>query len=251
MQFALVIARMIETVKNSPDELRQAVYDLARFKLQEQFTHADAKNIRRTQEALETAIRGVEEFSKQQIGIEASPRAPELIDRSTASRTIPPPDLTPPMQPRPRLENAPEPPVVAKQANSLGPLIKRTAAIAALVTGVLLIVQQRERWVTWVRSPPPPEERQAVALPQTNPPTQTAVVAPVAPASKTRSFAPLRLWRLCVGRRYTDGTTIITGTPTRYPSRSVSRFEGSGPRGSSKRTSKIYRVSPRRRYQRC
>jgi hypothetical protein len=46
VQFALVIARMIDTVKNSPEHMRQAVYDLARYKLQEQFTHADAKDIK-------------------------------------------------------------------------------------------------------------------------------------------------------------------------------------------------------------
>ena len=60
VQFALVISRMIESVKNSPADMRQAVYDLARYKLQEQFTYADAKDIKRTQQALETAIRGVE-----------------------------------------------------------------------------------------------------------------------------------------------------------------------------------------------
>ena len=59
VQFALVIARMIDTVKNSPEHMRQAIYDLARYKLQEQFTHADAKDIRQTQQALERAIRGV------------------------------------------------------------------------------------------------------------------------------------------------------------------------------------------------
>jgi hypothetical protein len=44
--------------------MRQAVYDLARYKLQEQFTDADAQDIGRTQQALETAIRGVEGFLK-------------------------------------------------------------------------------------------------------------------------------------------------------------------------------------------
>ena|ERR1700687_227478 len=43
VQFALVIARMIDSVKNSPEHMRQALYDLARYKLQEQFTYADAK----------------------------------------------------------------------------------------------------------------------------------------------------------------------------------------------------------------
>jgi hypothetical protein len=33
IQFALVIARLIDSVKNSPADMRQIVYDLARYKL--------------------------------------------------------------------------------------------------------------------------------------------------------------------------------------------------------------------------
>ena len=67
--------------------MRQAIYDLARYKLQEQFTYADAKNTRRTQ-ALENAIRGVEEFSKHHVGIPAAPPLPET--------TVPVPYRSPP-----------------------------------------------------------------------------------------------------------------------------------------------------------
>jgi hypothetical protein len=45
VQFALVIARMIDPMKNSPDDMRQVVYDFARYKLQEQFTCADARRL--------------------------------------------------------------------------------------------------------------------------------------------------------------------------------------------------------------
>ena len=38
VQFALVIARMIDLVRTNPADMRQAIYDLARYKLQEQFT---------------------------------------------------------------------------------------------------------------------------------------------------------------------------------------------------------------------
>ena len=68
---------MIDTVKNDPEHMRHAVYELARYKLQEQFTHLDAKDVRRTQQELETAIRGVEEFSRQQFSIPA-PTVPPL-----------------------------------------------------------------------------------------------------------------------------------------------------------------------------
>jgi hypothetical protein len=79
VQFALVIARMIDSVRNSPEHMRQAVYDLARYKLQEQFTYADAKDIKRTQQALESAIRGVEV-------LKAAPQHPPCPDATSANR---------------------------------------------------------------------------------------------------------------------------------------------------------------------
>ena len=82
VQFALVIARMIDTVKNSP-------------KLQEQFTHADAKDIQRAQQALEKVIRGVEEFSRQQIDIPPPSPAPLRRDGSVP-RSFPAADPAPP-----------------------------------------------------------------------------------------------------------------------------------------------------------
>lgn len=89
VQFALVISRMLETVQNHPAHMRQVVYDLARYKLDEQFTHADAQDIRRSRQALETAIRGVEEFSQQQVSI-PPPSVPQLPGSGLAVARQPP-----------------------------------------------------------------------------------------------------------------------------------------------------------------
>lgn len=95
VQFALVIARMIDTVNSSPEDMRQAVYDLTRYKLQEQFTHADVTDVKRAQHALEAAIPGVEKFSATQ---QASLPPPAVSDegrerfdicRHRASRQLP------------------------------------------------------------------------------------------------------------------------------------------------------------------
>ena len=77
---SLVIARMIDSVRNSPADLRQAIYDLARYKLQEQFTCADTNHMKRTQQALENAIRGVEEFSNQHVNIPPPTTPPQVTD---------------------------------------------------------------------------------------------------------------------------------------------------------------------------
>ncbi|WP_246510095.1 hypothetical protein [Bradyrhizobium glycinis] len=60
---------MLETVQSHPEHMRQIVYDLARYKLDEQATTSSPQDVQRAKQALETAIRGVEEFSRQQVGI--------------------------------------------------------------------------------------------------------------------------------------------------------------------------------------
>src|SRR5207342_2835967 len=64
-----VISRMIDSMKNNPEDMRKVIYDLARYKLREQLPHANAEEKQRTQQALETAIRGVETFSEKRIHI--------------------------------------------------------------------------------------------------------------------------------------------------------------------------------------
>jgi hypothetical protein len=61
VEFALVINRMIESVKTDPEHLRAMVYELARHKLKEQF--GAEPDIERLSDALEVAIRGVEAFT--------------------------------------------------------------------------------------------------------------------------------------------------------------------------------------------
>lgn len=61
IEFALVISRIVDSVKTNPEHLRATVYELARHKLKEQFG-AEA-DIERLSDALEVAIRGVEAFT--------------------------------------------------------------------------------------------------------------------------------------------------------------------------------------------
>src|SRR5271169_4290023 len=85
VEFALVIARMIESAKNSPEDMRQVIYDLARYKLREQLPHANAGEKQRTQHALEIAIRGVEAFSEKRVHVRASGLQSQLNGPGTAS----------------------------------------------------------------------------------------------------------------------------------------------------------------------
>ena len=62
VEFALVLSRMIDSVKNDPEHLRATVYELARIKLKEQFESDGPADMRQLSRALETAIQGVETF---------------------------------------------------------------------------------------------------------------------------------------------------------------------------------------------
>jgi hypothetical protein len=192
VQFALVIARMIDTVKNSPEHMRQAVYDLARYKLQEQFTYADAKNIKRSQQALETAIRGVEEFSKLHVGIPSPAPPPQLSDTPAASpaRGLPAPDLIPQVRPRPHLEIDSDPNDGFPEATRLPwPHLKRTAAMIVTLVAILVAFQQRERLISLAHMLPR-YERQTAVDERPLPPQTANDPVPAAPPQKPALLRP-------------------------------------------------------------
>src|SRR5260370_23943207 len=91
IQFALVLARTIESVSSDPELLRSAVYDLARQKLQELTRDPIEKT--RLMNALEIAIAGVEAHTKD-VKIENLPPSSiagylqELNDRDATARMI-------------------------------------------------------------------------------------------------------------------------------------------------------------------
>lgn len=63
VEFALILSRMINTVKEDPVQLRLSIYEFARARLQIDTSWADETERERFSAALETAIQGVEQFS--------------------------------------------------------------------------------------------------------------------------------------------------------------------------------------------
>jgi len=155
VQFALVISRMLDTVNNHPEHMRRVVYDLARYKLQEQFTHTDVKEMNQAMQALETAIRGVEEFSQQQSQLSAPlMETPETPD----AESLPPARLAtggklrpnPPLHPRPQIEIERTPAPVKAKAETmprhpLWSVMGRAAALLLCVGIIAFAFQNRER----------------------------------------------------------------------------------------------------------
>ena len=63
VEFALILSRMINTVKEDPVQLRLSIYEFARARLQIDTSWAEEAERERFSAALETAIQGVEQFS--------------------------------------------------------------------------------------------------------------------------------------------------------------------------------------------
>ena len=104
----------------------------------------DAKDVRRTQQELESAIRGVEEFSRQQFSI-PTPMVPPLGNDvgGTHAQDLPAVEASPVARPR-RLELESDPASVPK-AGSLWPVIRRTAAVLVVFAAGLAAFQYRDR----------------------------------------------------------------------------------------------------------
>ena len=97
VEFALILSRMINTVKEDPVQLRLSIYEFARARLQIDTSWADEAERERFSAALETAIQGVEQFSARrdekerlqpptpspQIALGASPAEPPATSMVT------------------------------------------------------------------------------------------------------------------------------------------------------------------------
>jgi hypothetical protein len=76
IEYALILARLIDSVKDDPAQLRATVYEYARARLKVDTSIADEGERERLVDALETAIKGVERFSLRQDGKERPALAP-------------------------------------------------------------------------------------------------------------------------------------------------------------------------------
>jgi hypothetical protein len=63
VEYALILSKMISTVKEDPAQLRLTIYEFARARLKIDTSWADEEERQRLTSALETAIQGVEQFS--------------------------------------------------------------------------------------------------------------------------------------------------------------------------------------------
>jgi hypothetical protein len=154
VEFALVVARMIDSVSNSPEDMRQVIYDLARYKLQEQLLQTKAEEREHTQRALEVAIRGVEAFSEKNADIRPREHQPQLngpgfgsADHEWIPRVAPSPHPDAIPQPGPSLRLRVERNTGGSANKPRWSYSRRTVAMIIILVAILILVaiQQRER----------------------------------------------------------------------------------------------------------
>ena len=184
VQFALVISRMLDTVKDDAEARRQMVYDLARYKLQEQFTYADAKNIDQMKRALEVAIEEVEKFSRDQAPLERLPSQQLTSSKATETGGLLVSGDATVLRSRIEISRSKLPAI----SGPLLPVIKRTAAILLAVGAVILIVSQRDNIAALRRqiSSQAPEIAQVSPKPETTITVAKPEMITLAPPPPTR-----------------------------------------------------------------
>jgi hypothetical protein len=91
VEYALILSRMINTVKEDPAQLRLTIYEFARARLKIDTSWAEEAERKRLSAALETAIQGVEQFSARRDDKERlQPPAPSAQIAQATSPAEPP-----------------------------------------------------------------------------------------------------------------------------------------------------------------
>ncbi|MCK1757398.1 hypothetical protein IVA78_19765 [Bradyrhizobium sp. 137] len=138
-----LLSGRIREISDDPRQMRDVVYELARIKLLEQFTEADAREARALQQVLERAIREVERsFDQSEPSSPAKTAATVVANSPPANAPVPPPIPPPPALASPAAPKAAETPRgPAALPRSLDQL-KRSGAYKSLVrsTAILLLI---------------------------------------------------------------------------------------------------------------
>ena len=219
IEFALVVARMIDSVRSSPNDIRQVIYDLARYKLQEQLIHANVEERQHTQQALEVSIRGVEAFSKKHAHILPPEHQRQLklpIPGSTHHEWVPQ------VAPSPHLEMIPqvEPRLRRSERNAGGSVHKsslrsylgRTAAMVGILVAILVAIQQREALQFWTHNLPKLEWKTAIEE-RSAPSQATNPTVSASPPAKSAALRPTDYGVYAVSNDALFDLSLLPGRP--------------------------------------
>ena len=191
IEYALILSRMINTVKDDPAEIRATIYEFARAKLKLDTSWAEAAEKERLASALETAIQGVEAFSARQEQTSLlEPRAPvariahdpPTAEQPSRSLTTVGPvtpaseDIFTPERARPYAEVRH---VLEVRTAPVGPMLVRFFAGMLLFAGLAGLAYYKEKLPAIVERLRLPTAADTVAeVPQTTGPAEAKTVVP-------------------------------------------------------------------------
>lgn len=179
VEFALVIARMIDSIERSPQGARQVIYDLARYKLEEQLAQVKPEEKRHTQRALEVAIRNVEIFSEKHAQALPASHQPRLSGPDGGSiDTKPPPAPEFVSQVGAGLRVIDQKAARGVHKSNPWSYLSRTAAVIAAVLATLVAFQHRGQLASLTRNAFKPDRAVTVAEQSASPPSHAAMVPP-------------------------------------------------------------------------
>ncbi|WP_375305460.1 hypothetical protein WI560_25850 [Bradyrhizobium sp. A11] len=187
--FIRLLSSRIRAVSDDPQQMREIVYELARVKLLEQFTHADARESRELLQVLERAIKEVERSfarsaaSEPQNGAAATtvpapppiptPASPSVPSPSASAATPTAQDAGAPRRP----VAAPQSPDPRKRSSAFTFLVRLAVILLLIGAGVTVAVY-------WPRL-----RSQLTALSQMAPPPERAPSSPASQPSASPSPA--------------------------------------------------------------
>ncbi|MGC0389053.1 MULTISPECIES: hypothetical protein [Bradyrhizobium] len=191
-----LLSARIRDISDDPRQMRDVVYELARIKLLEQFTHADAREARELQQVLERAIREVERaFERSERSSPTKDAAGPMANSPPENVPVPPPIPTPAAlassaipvtaeMPR-RPAAPPRSPDQPKRSGAFNSLVR-------LITILLLIAGVGTAVVYWPRLKAHLTALSQVAMPERTPksPEPQATAIPTPSVSETAERLP-------------------------------------------------------------
>lgn len=190
--FIRLLSSRIRDISDDPRQMREIVYELARVKLLEQFTHADVQESRELQQVLERAIKEVERSFERSIGAESPNSLASDVPASAPDKTSAPPPIpisAPASASLPAAKSDETPSPLVAQARSPGHP-KRSGAFNSPVrlTAILLLIAGAGAAVVyWPRVRSHLTAPSQVATPEPQPTTM-----PTAPGAEIVEGAPER-----------------------------------------------------------
>lgn len=190
-----LLSARIREISDDPREMREVVYELARIRLLEQFTHADAREARELQQVLERAIREVERsFGRSEKSSSDKDASAPAANSPPVNFSVLPPIPIPAALASPAIPKAAETPRRSATPSSSPDQPKRRGLSNSLVrlTAILLLIAGAgTAAVYWPRLKAQLTASSQVARPERTPkspePQPTAITTPPVGATAERT----------------------------------------------------------------